>query len=87
LQQNRLNRSGLVLERKEHLLRLEASLFTFTTLAGILDDCRARHRPIIEALLEREAEFLERSLQDQQPYAQMARQIIAPSKTFWMRFL
>jgi uncharacterized protein (TIGR02646 family) len=82
-----LNRSGLVLERKERLLRLKASLFTLNKLAEILNGCRPVHRPIIETLLDREVEFLERSLQDCQPYAQMARQIVGPSKKFWMRSL
>ncbi len=82
-----LNRTGLVLERKERLLRLKASLFTIDILAKVWDHCSQAQEPMIETLLEREAEVLERSLKEEQPYAQMARQLIGPSKKSWKRFL
>lgn len=78
-----LNRTGLVLERREYFLRLKAAVYTIDCLAQILDETGARHQAVIEDLIGREVEFLERALRPEQPYAQMARQLLEPDRAIW----
>ena len=75
-----LNRTGLVHSRLEVLLLIQQRMYTIERLLEILDgeDLSERVQAIAEDLLGYELAVLSRFRHSDQPYSQMARQVIDP---------
>lgn len=71
-----LNRTDLVLERREVLLQIHARAHTIRSLATLLDQVDESLRNLAEELLVHEMKALRRYMDANRPYSLLARQVI-----------